>query len=162
MQIELSEAEQLNREQLAGWWDLLGRDPEYPASTSTVAELLSAVDYVADPDVVIRAISEGWLPPPPKAAGRHYWRASDIVQLATAMESRRAWKPFSKIHGHKLTQIERLHQVLEHRGQETFNDLAQFDYEGLLGMLHSVASDAGAVQIMTEALRQKLRSEGII
>lgn len=162
MSHELIAIEEQNRERIAAWWERIGQEPEYPTSTATVAALLSAVDYVCNPDIIVRAITEEWIRSPAKSGGRHHWQASDIVTLASALEYRRMWEPFSQIHGHKLTQIEKLQQVLTYRGEETFTDLAQYDYEGLLGMLHSVAHDVGAVQVMTEAIRHKLKLTGVL
>jgi hypothetical protein len=154
--------EELNRERILSWWGLMGEEPSYPASTATAAKLLLAVDYVADPDRLLAAMTDGWFPSPEKDGTRLQWAATDIVAAAVAFEHRRLWKPFSMVHGHKLTLPERIVQACEVKGEEVFDDLSQFDVPALLGMLHSVSHRHDLVCIVTEALRIKLRRTGVI
>lgn len=159
---DLDALEDRNRDRISGWWDLLGLDPEYPAATDTVVKLLRAVEYAVDPDWVLAAISGGWIPPVGRIAGRLSWHATDVVSLSCAAEARRKWIPHSKIHGHKQTLAERLHDLCLAEGQSAFKDLDQFDFEGLLGLLVQVSGDRGAVECLAAALREKLRLEGVL
>lgn len=155
--------EQVARERIAGWWSLLGvTDPQYPTDTATVCRLLQAVEYIVTPDDVLAYVSGGIIPPVPGDGGRHEWNATNIVALAAALELRRRWHPFSRLHGHKMTAVEKVKAICEHRGESAFEDLAQFDLEGLLGMLVQVSHDAGAVQCLAAALREKLAQEAVL
>lgn len=80
----------------------------------------------------------------------------------SALETRRMWLPFSKIHGAKMTLIEKIRRVREVRGEEAFEDLAVFDVPWLLAALVTVAHDKQAVEVMTEALKMKLMRAGVI
>lgn len=159
---QLEQLELLNRERLEGWWDAIGQAPAYPTQSDTVVRLLRAMGYAADNDRLIQFVNDLLIPPVPRQAGKLAWNATSIVALACAMEARRLWQPFSKIHGHKFTLAEKLCQVAQHDGTEPFNDLAQFDIEGLLASAITVAHDPGAVQFVIEALRTKLKNEGIL
>lgn len=154
--------EEKNRERLAGWWGSLGEDPRYPVGTQDAVRLLAVADYQISHDDLLAWTSENVIPPVPRQNGRLAWNATCIVAAACAAEFRRMWKPFSAIHGHKLTMVETLKQVLDREGQPTFNDLSKFDVPGLLGILHDVAGDRGATQIMVEALREKLKGIGVV
>lgn len=155
--------EQSARDKIAGWWTLLGvAEPQYPADTATVCKLLQGVDYIVTPDDAIAYVQQNIIPPVPGSNGRHEWNASNIIALASALELRRRWQPFSQLHGHKMTQVEKVKQLCEHRGESAFVDLARFDTDGLLGMLVQVSHDAGAVQCIAAALREKLAQECVL
>ena len=158
----ITDAEALNRQRIAGWWDLLGEPPAYPVSTDVVGRLLRAVEYLADNDRVLQAVNEEWFPPPERVAGRFAWTATNIVTLGSALEARRLWKPGSKIHLHKFSAAERIRHLCEADGGEFLNDLHEFDIEGLLGMLVQVSRDSGAVEVLAEAIREKLKREGVL
>jgi hypothetical protein len=159
---QLAAAEETNQRRIEGWWHLAGEEPRYPLGTADVAKLLQRVDYLVDSDLLLAWANEGVIPPVPLQSGRPAWNATSIVTAAAAAEARRKWKPFSTIHGHKLTMIEKIHQIAEHQGGSAFNDLAAFDIEGLLGILVDVSCDRGAVQVMAEAIRTKLKEQGVI
>ncbi len=154
--------EELNRERIRPWWGLVGEEPAYPATTATAAKLLRAVEYSAEPDRLLAAVTEGWFTPPEKDGTRLQWSATDVVAAAVAFEHRRLWVPFSMVHGHKMSLPERIVQACEAKGEEVFDDLSQFDVPALLGMIHSVSHRHDLVCIVTEALRIKLRGEGVI
>lgn len=159
---EIDSTESMNRQRVAGWWDVLGEPPQYPVSTDVVGRLLRAVEYQADNDRVLQAVNEEWFPPVERHAGRLAWTATNIVTLASALEARRMWKPGSKIHLHKFSAAERIRHLCESEGSEFLDDLHEFDLEGLLGMLVQVSREAGAVEIMAEAIREKLKREGVL
>lgn len=159
--IDNLEIEERNQQRLAGWWALLGAEPEYPVPTSRVLELLTAVEYAIDNDLVLKAITDGWFMPPQRENSRYAWTATDIAALAAALEGRRLWRPFSQIHGHKRTHVEKLQELLNERGEQTFADLGKFDFAGLLGLLVKVSHDPGAVQVLALAIKTKLESKGI-
>lgn len=154
--------EERNRLRLSGWWNQLGREPEYPTNTGTAVELCQAADYAVDADWVLAAISHGWVPPVPREAGRLQWDATAIVSLACAAETRRKWVPFSKMHGHKLRMIEKLQELCSREGASAFRDLDGFDFEGLLALQLQVSGDAGAVEMLNRAIHEKLKKEGIL
>jgi hypothetical protein len=158
----LADLERQNQERIAGWWDLVGQAAAYPVGSDTVVKLLRAVEYACDNDKLLQAVNDGWIPPVARQAGRLAWSASSTVSLACALEARRAWLPFSKIHGHKLTLAEKLVQLNENDGQAAIPDLAEFDIAGLLGLLVAIADDGGAVRAVAEAIRQRLRMDGVV
>jgi hypothetical protein len=94
-------------------------------------------------------VTDGIIPPVEREAGRLRWSATTIVAAACVLDARRRWKPFSKIHGHKMTWPEKLVQLAEHGGQQAFSDLHCFDVEQLLAGIVAVAHDPGAVATMT-------------
>ena len=143
MHPEIETAESINRERIAGWWQLLGIEPEYPTDTITACRLCQAVDYRVDPDWVTDAIQSNIIPPVPGMDGRFEWKATNIVTLAAALEARRRWKPFSQIHAHKITRAEMLTQICEGEGASAFSDLDRFDVEGLLGAIVDCALSWG-------------------
>lgn len=160
--IDLAAVEETNRERLLGWWDLISTEPSYPVPSTTVVKLLQAVEYRCDNDTLLGAVADGWIPPVPRQAGRMTWDATSIVALSCALEARRLWQPFSKIHGHKFSFAEKCVQLCNRDGGQPFDDLHQYDFAGLLGILHQVSGDPAAVQVMAEAIRHKLQSEGIV
>lgn len=160
MFLDAESTEQLNRQRIASWWALLGCEPEYPAKTATVVEMLQAVEYAIDADDLV-AIAGTWFPSPERESSRLAWTATDIVAAAMALECRRLWKPFSKIHGGKLTLAEKMRQTAEHRGDELFSDLAGLDVRRLLAALHEVRNDPEAVSWVATGLELKLQQAGI-
>ena len=159
---QLAAVEEVNRQRLEGWWAMVGEEPHYPIGTAEAAAMLQRADYDLSADTLLAWSNQGVLPPVPLQSGRPAWNATNIVTAAAAAEARRKWKPFSTIHGHKLTMIEKIHQIAEHQGGSAFKDLAAFDIEGLLGVLVDVSCDRGAVQVMAEAIRTKLKEQGVI
>jgi hypothetical protein len=159
---QLATLEEVSRQRLAGWWDAMGEEPHYPCDSATVCRLLQRVDYAVDHDWLLHAIEHKMIPPPPRVAGRLAWDATHIVALAAAAEARRRWVPGSTIHFHKLSLAEKIVQCCREHGGEPFSDLHEFDLEGLLGVLHQIAGDAGAVQCIAEAIREKLKRQGVL
>jgi hypothetical protein len=159
---QIAAIDEINRGRLQGWWDLAGEEPHYPIGTADVVRLMQRVDYLVDNDTLVAWVNEKVIPPVPRQNGRLAWHATNIVAATSAAEARRKWKAFSTVHGHKLTMIEKINQIAAHRGEAAFADLAEFDIEGLLGVLVQVSCDQGAVQIMAEALRTKLQGMGVL
>lgn len=157
---QLAALEELNRQRCRGWWDALGEEPYYPVDSATVCRLLQTVDYLVDHDWLLAAVNERMVPPVPRINGKLAWDATAIVTLTCAAEARRRWKPMSQIHAHKLSLAEKLIQLCEAEGSEAYNDLHRYDLEGLLGILHQVAGDRGAVCVIAEGIRLKLQREG--
>lgn len=159
---QLADIERKNRIHLENWWAAIGQEPHYPAASDTVVRLLRAMQYRADNDTLLQFVNEQIIPPVARENGRLSWNATNIVTLGCALEARRSWQPFSQLHAHKFTLAEKLAQIAEHEGEEAFYDLSEFDVEGLLGIIISVSNDPGAVQFATEALRIKLKREGVL
>jgi hypothetical protein len=159
---QLEALEETNRARLSGWWDLAGLEPAYPADTETVVKLLTAVEYLCEPDVLLGYLNEQAIPPVGRVAGRLSWSATNVVTAACALEARRRWKPFSTIHAAKFSMIEKLQQIYEAKGGTAFSDLADFDLEALLGLLHQAGGDRGATSVVAEAIRQKLKGLGVL
>ena len=139
--------------------------PSYPADTATVVRLLSAVEYDVTADTLLGYLTEKSIPPVQRLNGRLAWSATNITTAACALEARRKWKPFSTLHGHKKTMIERLQEIYAREGTNggtAFSDLADFDYDALLALLIQAGGDAGAVSCLAEALRQKLKQQGVL
>jgi hypothetical protein len=157
---QLTNIETRNRERLATWFDAIGREPVYPATSDTVVRLLRVAQYATSNDILLQAVNEMWIPPVAREAGRLAWSATDIVALSCALEARRMWQPCSPLHSHKLTMAEKLRELSENG--EAINDLHKFDFDALLAILIQVSGDSSAVICMAEALRQKLKSEGVL
>lgn len=156
--------EEIARQRLAGWWAAMGVvEPEYPADTATVVRLVQAAEYACDHDTVLAYLNGGVIPPVPEGDnGGHAWNATHIVTLACALEMRRKWKPFSQLHAAKFTATEKLMHVCEHGGESAFTDLAQYDIDALLALLVQTAGNVGLVQTLVEALRHKMKLEGVL
>lgn len=157
---QLTNIETRNRERLAGWFDAIGQEARYPATSDTVVRLCRVAQYAASNDILLEAVNNQWIPPVAREAGRLAWSATDIVALSCALEARRMWQPFSQLHGHKLTMPEKLRELSENG--EAINDLHKFDLDALLAILIQVSGDSSAVVCMAEAIRQKLKEEGIL
>lgn len=149
--------------QLAPMWRQADILPAYPADTETVAELLSGNEYDVTRDLITHYLSEKVMQSPGRHNGRLAWTAADILVLLYHLEFRRKWKPFSKLHRHKLTQYERLSELAVTAGRpHCFEDLMVWDFGGLIAMLHEPGcSDLGARQALAAALTYKLREKGI-
>lgn len=147
---------------LGPWFRQADMLPNYPASTEDVAELMNANEYDCPKDLVIRFMEDGVIRKPEMRNGRLIWTAADILSLTIALEFRRCWKRFSKLHGHKLTQFEKLQELAELDGGKCcFEDLAKWDIAGLIALLHEPGCDLGARTAIAVALRHKLREKGI-
>jgi hypothetical protein len=159
---QLAALEDTNQTRIRGWFDLAGIEPQYPCETATVIQLLQAVEYIVNGDVILGLLNDNAIPPVPRVNGRLAWSATNIVTAACALEARRKWKPFSTIHATKFSMVEKLQAIHEKEGSSAFSDLAAFDLDALLAMLIQVGGDAGTVSVLVEALRQKLKGAGVL
>lgn len=155
------ELETLNRARIVPWWQLAGEQPSYPASTATVDRLLQAVEFESTHERLLEMVDAGLIPSPERDGTRLEWSATDIVAAATALNDRRAWLPFSKIHAAKFTFAERMRQVAEHHGEQLFSDLAEMDLRRLLAALIEVKHDPQSIEWLAAGLQLKLEAMGI-
>lgn len=159
---QLTTVEETSRGHIAGWWNAIGREPDYPCDTATTVKLLRAVDYDVDPDLLLGYLTDDIIPPVPVERGRHQWSATAIVTVACAAEARRRWIAFSQIHSSKTNQAEMLVQLCERQSSDPFTDLARYDIPALLAITAQVSHCKPAVEYMVEALRTKLKLEGVL
>src|SRR5262245_48008307 len=159
---QLAVLEDKNRERIAGWFDLAGIEAAYPVASDTVVKLLRAIEYLCDNDTLLAYLNDEIIPPVPRQNGRLVWSATNVVSLAAALEARRKWQPFSTLHAVKFSMIERLQHIYDAQGGSAFSDLAAFDIDALLGLLHQAGGDRGAVAVLAEALREKLKGAGVL
>jgi hypothetical protein len=154
---QLIDLEETARVQLAIYWVLLAEEPAYPVDTEAVVNLLTRAEFDVSADTLLGYLSEHVIPPVPRIGGRLSWFAVNITSAIRALNNRRRWKMFSTIHQHKLTLAEWTMWVYAARGQPGVRDLADHDFDELLGLLVRFSGDAGVVQALAEALREKLQ-----
>lgn len=145
---------------LAPWWRTADLPSHYPVTDlETLAELMQGNEYDCDKDLILRYLEDGVIPTPERREGRLIWTAPDILALTVALEARRRWKKFSKLHGHKKNRFETLNDLAGADG--CFVDLKDWDVAGLLALLNEPGCELGARQAIAVAIRQKLKSMGV-
>ncbi len=129
--------EHLSRQRISQWWIRADRQPSYPCDDGDAVELCRAVEYVIDPESFVRFWNVGAFDGVAISEGRRNWSATDIVRLATFLESRRDWQPGSELHRAKKTSYELALENYRRTGEahELFHDLERFDLRSLLLML---------------------------
>ncbi len=135
--------EAASRAKLAGWWQRLGREPEYPTDDETAVELCRAIEYAITREELAQFCDvQAFDVVPETRNGSREWNATSIVALACFLECRRAWMPHSELHDSKKTPYERELERFRATGEshELFNDLERYDLRALLLML--VEADA--------------------
>jgi hypothetical protein len=150
--------EALNRERLEDWWERIGEEPAYPASTETVLRLLDAVEYRVSNAVFHDYRTNNLIVCPARPNGCYEWSASEIVSFARALEARRQWKPFSTLHDHKKTEFQRAKEMADKLGVPPMNDIANRSAEDLL-LLMVESDDRGAREAIYTALQWKREQE---
>ena len=155
--------EHLSRQRISQWWLRAGLTTSYPAADGEALRLVQAVDYVIDSESFVRFWNVGAFDGVAISEGRRNWSATDIVRLATFLESRRDWQPGSELHRAKKTSYELALENYRRTGEahELFHDLETYDLRALLLMLVEVD-----IRQMREALKVaieiKLESFSII
>jgi hypothetical protein len=152
--------EEINRQRLASYWTALGEPPHYPCDSSTVCRLLQQAEYRCDPDWLLSAVDGGMIPPPPRVKGRLSWDATSIIFLACAAEVRGRWQPSSQIHGHKRSQLEKDLDEEKADAVQAVSQMARFDFEALVALLHREVNNADGIHLLASAIREKLKLAG--
>ena len=131
------ELELICRQRISQWWLRAGLTTSYPAADGEALRLVQAVEYVIDPESFVRFWNVGAFDGVAISEGRRNWSATDIVRLATFLESRRDWQPGSELHRAKKTSYELALENYRRTGEahELFHDLERFDLRSLLLML---------------------------
>ena len=156
------ELELICRQRIAHWWERAGMTPSYPAADGEVVRLCQAVEYTIDSESFVRFWNVGAFDGVAISEGRRNWSATDIVRLATFLESRRDWQPGSELHRAKKTSYEIALENFRATGEahELFHDLERFDLRSLLLML--VESDHRQLrEALKVAIEIKLESFAI-
>ena len=129
--------EHVCRQRISQWWERAGLTTSYPAADGEALRLVQAVEYVIDPESFVRFWNVGAFDGVAISEGRRNWSATDIVRLATFLESRRDWQPESELHRAKKTSYELALENYRRTGKahELFHDLETYDLRALLLML---------------------------
>ena len=129
--------EHVCRQRISQWWERAGLTTSYPAADGEALRLVQAVEYVIDPESFVRFWNVGAFDGVAISEGRRNWSATDIVRLATFLESRRDWQPGSELHRAKRTSYELALETFRATGEShaLFYDLERFDLRSLLLML---------------------------
>ena len=151
--------EHLSRQRISQWWIRADRQPSYPCDDGEAVELCRAVEYVIDPESFVRFWNVGAFDGVAISEGRRNWSATDIVRLATFLESRRDWQPESELHRAKKTSYELALENYRRTGKahELFHDLETFDLRALL-LLMTEADSRQMREALFVAVQIKLES----
>ena len=153
------ELELMCRQRIAHWWERAGMTPSYPAADGEVVRLCQAVEYTIDSESFVRFWNVGAFDGVAISEGRRNWSATDIVRLATFLESRRDWQPESELHRAKKTSYELALENYRRTGKahELFHDLETFDLRALL-LLMTEADSRQMREALFVAVQIKLES----
>ena len=148
-------------DRLASMWTLADIHTTYPASTSTVAELLTSGGGF---DCSIELL-EGWARSKQVGqvaivSGRFKWQASNILLAAGLLNASRRWIPLHPLHVSKMTSVEVLEQQARSLGQTIFDGLESTDCMTLLGVIAG-CEDHELRLTLVAALQTKLTLAGI-
>lgn len=157
-EFDIDTLEETNRGRVQGWFDLAGLEAEFPVTAAVAVQVLRAVDYSIDADRLVMLADRGYIPVQ-RDNGRLQFNATSLVAAAANCEARRWWKPFSAIHAHKFSMVEKLAHVQAERGEKAIADLGEYDVDFLLGLLHKVGGDQATTAAVAEAIRLKLREQ---
>ena len=125
------------REAIADWWRRADRPPCYPATSADVVALLAGVEYEVTDATVHEFIDEGWILMPVRRGGKFQWTAMDVCKFAAALEQRRRWQKFSRLHVAKKSGFQRGREIAEAQGISggVCKDLERYTFEDLLLLL---------------------------
>lgn len=156
------EAERQNQDAVNRFFRQADILPHYPMSLDTGVEVLQAAEYDVSRDYVLQLLEDKVISPFERHNGRMSLNATDVIALATILEARRRWKSFSKLHGHKLNQFEKLTELAGKHGESScFNDLNEWDLGGLISLLDEPGCELPIRQAIAVALKAKLKTKGI-
>ena len=147
------------RSRISMWWGRAGLTESYPAADGEVVRLLQGVEYVIANESLARFLIDGQFGGIAIIEGRRNWSATDVVRLASFLESRRDWLPGSTLHAAKRTSYE---TALEnHRAvglqHPLFHDLDRFDLKSLL-LLMTEADSRQMREALYVGIQLKLES----
>ena len=155
---EMTAAEVSATEKISGWWKTADIHPVYPATTELVVSLLFGMQYAVDLAVIHKAIDQNWLFHPIRKAGRFEWYACDILAMGQSLETRRLWKPLSRLHDWKKSEYQKSLQAAEAAGKDprtVIVDLDKFSVEDLL-LLMVQCNHQKAREMFYESIKIKL------
>lgn len=132
---ELAAVEIAAIERISGWWKVADIHPQYPATSEMVVSLLAGMEYLVNLATIHKAIDEGWLFHPIRKAGRFEWYACDILAMGQSLESRRLWKPLSRLHDWKKSEFSKSLEAAAAAGkgpESVIVDISSFSVSELL------------------------------
>jgi hypothetical protein len=154
----ITAGEQAATKKLEPWWHAADVHTNYPATTGDVVALLRSQEYDCSEATICEFIDAGHIQQPGRKGGRMIWWALDILGLAGALEFRRRWLPFSKLHDWKKSNFSLSLEQAEAAGRSkksVFEDLADFSIDDLL-LLMVRADDRVARECFFESIKIKM------
>ena len=148
-------------ERLAGMWIESDIHPAYPATSSTVCELLrDGGGFDCNVELLESWARSKQVGTVPMQSGRFKWLASNILLAAGLCNAARRWLPLHPLHVGKMTSIEVLEQQSRALGQTIFDGLDETDCRTLLGVI-SNTEDLELRLTLAAALQTKLTLAGL-
>ena len=148
-------------EMLAPMWRAADIHPQYPCSSSVVAELLTSGGGF---DCSIELL-ETWartrqIGQVPIVSGRFRWHAANIALAASLLNASRRWLPLHPSHLAKMSPSEVAEAQAASLGETIFSDLESVDCRTLLGTIAN-SDDAELRHVLCTALQTKLKLAGL-
>ena len=149
-------------ERLGPLWRAADMHPHYPATTTTVVELLRAGGgFDASVELLEQWCRSGMVPDVRLRAGKFAWGPQNILTAAIQCDTWRRWIFNDPRHLHKLTSIELAEGLAQAAGSTSFNDIGTFDVNAFVEILVR-CDDAEMRRTFGVALKTKLRLAGAL
>ena len=135
--------------------------PTFPMESRQVVEILTAISYAVDVDVIDEFITKNYFAPVPgRQGGRLRWTAHDLFVFGGALEFYERWLPSPCVHDPKKSHARLGREQLSSGDAETlFAQIDQFTIETYL--LNMTRSDDPRVRAqIAEYIRCKLERNG--
>lgn len=149
-------------ELLSPLWESADMLPHYPASTETVAELLSAGGgYDVSAELLTGWAKRGTIPDVTFRGSRYQWGALQIELCRRYCETFKFYRPLDRRHLHKLSAVELAEMQANQAGKTSFADLDAIDTRSLVTMME-LSGDPSVRNYFAVALLAKLRRAGVL
>lgn len=146
---------------LAHMWQQADVLPCYPATTTTVVELLRGNGFDVNADVLENWIRTGMVPGVQIRAGRFAWSAQNILTASIQADTWKRWIPLHPRHIHRMSAVELAEAQAGAVGETAFTDLDTFDVQAFTVMLER-CNDPQLRHVLAVGLRSKLKSLGVL